>query len=196
MAKHSAFITSSPKAAQVTSYWDPQSVESGKAMGIHAMIQRWSGCQFCYAVADEVTTDVITMEVSSWPTLDSRGRPVFPPIPSLPLSTIDDDEKTVILDIAAKDLNCKVRVVFGISQDGSPVQEGEVFGMAIVPKAWPEPDHVVRGDAVTELIPSPLYDVTSEAWELSRVALLASLTPPMDEEEANGILSDEPLGES
>lgn len=165
-------------------------------MDIQETIRRWSGCQFCYAVADEVSTDVITMEVSSWPTLDSIGRPAFLPIPGLSSSSIEPDEKTVLLDVAAHDLSKKARMVFGIIQEGSPVQEGEVFGMAVVPNAWPEPERVVRGDAVGQLIPSPLYDVTSEAWELARVALLASATPPLNEEEVIAVLSEEPPGES
>ncbi|MEU3612906.1 hypothetical protein ABZ725_11445 [Streptomyces sp. NPDC006872] len=121
---------------------------------------------------------------------------MFLPIPGLPSSTIENDEKTVLLDIAAHDLSNKERVVFGISQEGIPVQEGEVFGMAVVPRAWPKPEHVVRGDDLTQLIPSPLYDVTSEAWELARVALLATHTPPLNNEETIAILSDEPHGES
>ncbi|WP_329142656.1 hypothetical protein OIU91_03580 [Streptomyces sp. NBC_01456] len=136
-------------------------------------------------VVEEMTPDVVILEVSRWPMMDDKGRPKFLPLPEKVRGRYEEDERIVLLSVAPEALHGKKRVRFGQTVQGEPVQIDDAFGVAIDPAKWPDqPGSVVYGEALSGLMCSPLYDVTAEAREMSRIVRLASIAPPVEEKYA------------
>ena len=161
--------------------WDPTSADEGKALNVEALMRKWTRYDFYYLAVEEITADIVTFEVSRWPMLDEFGRPHFLAT-NLPQG-FEEDESIALLSISAEALQEKERVHFG-SATQKPIRVDDVFGVAIDLQKWAELPEVVRGQDLTTLIPSPLYDVSAEARELARITRLASIAQPLDEKDA------------